>query len=91
MLFKRIFIVGFAMFLMLAAGAQNNSIKTSLSGLFLGDLGLSYERVLENSNSVQIKFAYLNPAQSLLIGENTFTPVSFILQEYKGGANFSLE
>ena len=74
-----------------AAFGQNNAIKIGFSDAFLGHYNLSYERVINDNNSFQLKIGYMEPTNSPFISENTITPEAYILKETSGGLNASLE
>lgn len=84
----------FALVLLLcttAVFAQNNTIKVGFSDAFLGNYNLSYEKVLTDNNSIQLKIGYMEPTNSPFISENTITPEAYILKETTGGLNASFE
>lgn len=74
-----------------AGFSQNNTVKIGFSDAFLGNYNLSYERVINDNNSLQLKFGYMNPINSLFISESTITPKAYTLRETSGGLNASLE
>ncbi|HKL33150.1 MAG TPA: DUF3575 domain-containing protein [Tangfeifania sp.] len=73
------------------AFSQNNAVKLGFSDAFLGNYNLSYEKVINENNSVQLKFGYMNPVSSPFISEKTITPEAYDLKETSGGLNASLE
>lgn len=74
-----------------AAFSQENTVKIGFSDAFIGHLNLSYERVINDNNSIQFKFGYMEPINSPFISENTITPEAYVLKETNGGVNASLE
>ena len=73
------------------ANAQENTVKAGLSGAFLGDFNLAYERMLNSNRSLQIKVGYLNPVKSPFFSENTITPEAYHFIRENGGITASLE
>lgn len=73
------------------AVSQQNTAKVGFSDAFLGNYNLSYERVLNENQSIQFKFGYMEPTHSPFISENTITPEAYALKETNGGINASVE
>ena len=71
--------------------AQENVIKTGLTNALFGDFNLSYERVINENNSLQVKAGYLNPMVSFTISEKLVTPGDYTFVEGKGGFHISAE
>lgn len=57
--------------------AQNNIIKTPLSGFMLGHFSLSYERQTFNKQSIQLKTGYFQPVLGPIISSSTITPSEY--------------
>ena len=83
----------FCMMLFIAIGssAQKSVIKTSVSGLLLGDYSLSYERQTFNNQSAQIRIGFFQPLLSPFISENTMTPSEYNFIDSKGSIQSSLD
>lgn len=73
------------------ANAQDNVVKAGLSGAFLGDFNLAYERMLNSNRSLQLKVGYLNPVVSPFFTEETITPEAYHFIQENGGMSASLE
>jgi hypothetical protein len=73
------------------ADAQDNVLKAGLSGAFLGDFNLAYERMLNSNRSIQIKVGYLNPVKSPFFTEEIITPEAYAFIQENGGMSASLE
>jgi hypothetical protein len=58
---------------------QENVVKAGLSGVFLGDFNLAYERMLSSNRSLQFKAGYLNPVTSPFFTEEAITPEAYSL------------
>lgn len=71
--------------------AQENAIKVGLTDALLGNFNLSYERVLNDKNSIQFKIGYWQPSMSPFIKDETITPDAYNLQDSKGGIGTSIE
>jgi len=71
--------------------AQENSIKTSFSGLFTGQFNIGYERVINGKSSANFKIGYWKPTISPFISGNTFIPSAFTFQDSHGAIDFSAE
>jgi len=74
-----------------AVFSQTNTVKVGFSDAFLGHLNLSYEKVINGNNSIQLKLGYMEPTKGLFISEKTITPEAYLLKETSGGLNVSLE
>ncbi|MBW6533489.1 MAG: DUF3575 domain-containing protein [Mariniphaga sp.] len=73
------------------ASAQDNVLKAGLSGAFLGDFNLAYERMLNSNRSLQIKIGYLNPVASPFFTVEAITPEAYSFIQENGGMSASLE
>jgi len=71
--------------------SQENIIKTGLTNAFFGDFNLSFERLINDRSSFQIKAGYLNPMASFILTEKVITPDGYTFQEGKGGFHASVE
>jgi len=71
--------------------AQDNIIKTSLSGFLIGDFNIGYERKTFNNQSVQFRLGYFQPTMGPLITEKAITPGEYTFQDSKGVLETSLE
>lgn len=85
------FIAVFLIFCSSVVLSQSNTVKIGFSDAFVGSYNLSYERVINDNNSLQLKFGYMEPTNSPFISEKTITPEAYILKETSGGLNVSLE
>jgi len=81
----------FFIFIAVNVFSQENFIKTGITNPFLGDFNLSYERIIGEKSSIQVKAGYLNPRISLFISENTITPNQYTFIDDKGGFHASVE
>lgn len=83
----------FCMMLYIPIGAigQISAVKTSVTGLLLGDYSLSYERHTFNKQSAQFRIGYFQPLLSPFIAEKTITPSEFSFIDSKGSIQSSLE
>jgi hypothetical protein len=90
---KNMKLLVFCMMLIITIGsnAQKSVIKTSVSGLLLGDYSLSYERQTFNNQSAQIRIGYFQPLLSPFISENTMTPSEYTFKDSKGSLQSSIE
>ncbi|MBT3386178.1 MAG: DUF3575 domain-containing protein [Prolixibacteraceae bacterium] len=71
--------------------AQENVIKVGFTDALLGNFKLSYERVINDQNSIQFKIGYWQPTMSPFIKEQTITPEAYTLLDTKGGVSTSIE
>jgi hypothetical protein len=78
-------------FLSTVITAQENTAKIGLTDALLGHFNISYERVVNEKQSIQLKIGYWQPTLSAFINEKNFTPEAFNLKESKGGLNTSVE
>ena len=74
-----------------SVSAQNNAIKTGLSDALTGFMNLSYERKINETQSLFFKFGYMQPTRSPFISEETLTPDPLTMEEANGGINTSIE
>jgi len=83
----------FSLLIVIQSGvaAQSNILKTSLSGFFLGDFSLSYERQTFENQSVQLRAGYFQPVLSPFISGSTLTPSEYTFVSNKGSLQSSLE
>lgn len=75
----------------LGTKAQENIIKTSVSGPFWGDYNLSYERATGIKNSIILKIGYWNPVASPFFDEKVLTPGEYSFQDAHGTLEASVE
>jgi hypothetical protein len=78
-------------FISVFAFAQDNNIKLGFSDAFLGHLNLSYEKMVSEKNTLQVKIGYWQPTISPFIDDQTISPEAFTLKESNGGLNTSVE
>ena len=71
--------------------AQNNALKTGLSDALTGYMNLSYERKINETQSLLFKFGYMQPTRSPFISEETLTPDPLTMEDANGGINTSIE
>jgi hypothetical protein len=74
-----------------SASSQENMIKTGFSNAFFGDFNLSYERLINEKSSLQVKVGYFNPMASFITSENWITPNEYTFVDDKGGFQTSFE
>ncbi|MFZ5429070.1 MAG: DUF3575 domain-containing protein [Bacteroidota bacterium] len=77
--------------LFLTAEAQDNIIKTSVSGFAIGDFSISYERKTSDNQSANLRIGYFQPTVSPFIGEKTITPSDYTFKDSEGALQASLE
>jgi len=75
----------------IGSSAQNSVVKTSVTGLLLGDYSLGYERQVFNNQSAQIRIGFFQPLLSPFISESTITPSEFTFKDSKGSIQSSIE
>jgi hypothetical protein len=75
----------------ISAYSQENIIKTGITNAFFGDFNLSYERIINDKNSIQVKAGYFNPMTSFITSENWITPNEYTFVNDKGGFHTSVE
>lgn len=81
----------FISFVAVTALAQKNIIKTNFTGFLTGDYGFSYERSVNERQSVTFKAGFLKPTLSPFIRQKTITPDVYDMIGASGGVNFSAE
>ncbi|WP_372949375.1 DUF3575 domain-containing protein [Mariniphaga sp.] len=87
----KVFAIVLILFTGWVSNAQENIIKAGLSGAFLGDFNLAYEKMFNSNRSLQMKFGYLNPVVSPFFTEETITPEAYAFIQENGGMSASLE
>jgi len=72
--------------------AQNNVIKTGLPNILYGEYQLGYERMINSSQSMQLKAGYFQPVSSFLIDKDLFRFTDqYSIKGVDGGFQTSLE
>jgi hypothetical protein len=87
----KLLIISILFFVFKNGVAQDNIIKTSLSGFLIGDFNISYERKTLDNQSVQFRLGYFQPTMGPLITEKTITPNEYTFQDSRGSLQTSLE
>jgi hypothetical protein len=85
------FLIALPMISGLMVSGQVNTVKAGLSGAFLGDFNLAFERMVSSNKSIQFKAGYLNPLASPFFTEETITPEAYSFIQENGGISASLE
>ena len=79
------------LFNVIGSSAQKSVVKTSVTGLLLGDYSLGFERQVFNNQSAQFRIGYFQPLLSPFISESTITPSEFTFKDSKGAIQSSIE
>jgi hypothetical protein len=74
-----------------SAEAQENIVKTSISGFAIGDFSISYERKTFENQSANLRIGYFQPTVSPFIGKKTITPSDYTYKDSDGTLQTSLE
>lgn len=88
---KATIILGILLLMNCLGQAQSSAVKFGATDAFLGIFNLSNEYAISQSQSIQIKIGYIDPALSPFITEENITPSSYRMEDRNGGINSSLE
>ena len=75
----------------MAAGAQNNIIKTGLTGAVIGDFNVGIEKKVTPKSSLHLKAGFLEPTSSPVVPLETLIPEPYRMLKVNGGISTSLE
>ncbi len=89
---KKIALLAMCLFVSGFLFAQNNVLKTGLPNILYGEYQLGYERMINSSQSIQLKAGYFQPVSSFLIDKDLFRFTDqYTIKGVDGGYQTSLE
>jgi hypothetical protein len=84
-------IIVMALLSLTVSAQKKNVIRTNISDPFYGAYNLSYERVVNQNQSVNLKLGYFKPTTSFLIDPTDFSTKDFTVLGIGGGLQTSFE